>query len=265
MSPRPWPAATRHCRVRSFELTPRLFPNRRAEPQARRCVIVRRRPRCPSTDLVVCPVAFLGRCLMPTDAFAPLRLLLLLHRPSSRLLTRDQHSDGGEGAPRRERAVVPTARRRLRRARTGRVLDTRGRCARHAAVWRVTSSRLCACCVAHRRVCSFEPSTTTTVSARRAASESLFDRAPSGFVVRAPISPSAHAALSTAAPRIDHRRLCSIKPNTTAATRACLAASMPFRDRASSRLCACCIAHRRVCSLEPNTTRAASAHRAARQ
>ena len=129
--------------------------------------------------------------------------------------------------PRASRCSI--IRRRHRRVRANRVVDTR------AAVYRVISSRLCACCIAHRRVCSFEPNhNDDSERARRAASESLLDRAP---------------ATTLSVRRSRGRPACGSRRVSCRST--------------SPRLSACCIAHRRACSLEPNTTTAAIARQGA--
>ena len=137
--------------------------------------------------------------------------------------------------PRTSRCSI--GRRRPRQARANRVVATRARRARRAAVCRVASSRLCDCCIAHRRVCSSEFNhNDDSERARRAASESLFDR----------------ASATSLSVRRSRRR--------PARGSRCVSCRSP-----SPRLTACCIARRRACSLEPNTMTAASPRRGAHE
>ena len=134
----------------------------------------RRRPRCTCADLVVGPrVAFsaaaprVGRrhhasvpAVSPIAAFA--------HSGPTRRRRRaraEPRASSFSIARRRPRPTCTESRRRPARE------SCRASC-------RPTPSRLCACCIAHRRVYSLKPNTTTQASARRAASESLFDHTP---------------------------------------------------------------------------------------
>ena len=106
-----------------------------------------------------------------------------------------------ERAPSRERAIVPTERRRPRRACADRAVDTRVRRVVCAIVCRVTSPRLLLS-ASHRRFGSVRADTgdARRASERRAASESQCRPSAADLVVRTPIVPSTHARAVSCAP-----------------------------------------------------------------
>ena len=231
------------CRVTSPRLllsaSHRRFGSVRADtgdaeraPSRERVVVPteRRRPRRACADRAVDTRARRVVCAVVCRVTSPRLLLSSSHR---RLGSVRADTGDAERAPSRERVVVPTERRRPRRACADRAVDTRARRV-VCAVCRVTSPRL----LRSRRIAgsALSEPTPATPSERRAASESSCRPSAADLVVRAPIVPSTHARAAVCAavrrvtsPRLllssSHRRLGSVRADAGDAERA------PSRER----------------------------------